>query len=308
MVLSGGLVREGREVFGLEVVDVGLAAGPCQQLDLHGQRVQEVVDPQRRLFDVEACPQLYVLCGNTHRATTRVAVVALAGRHTDGALVVGHALDVLVAVQRHQCGGADGTRLRTEGEALGYITTVSDSTGHHEVHLVDEAHVLESTSSLGNGRHERDAGLLCGEVRPGSGSTLGAIQEDGVGAALGGHPHVVVDPRGTQLELDRDLVVGCLPDLLDLQGEVVGADPVGVACRGPLVNAGGQGAHLGHLLGDLLAHEVTAQTDLAALADEELDGIGKHEVVRVEAVAALDDLVEPSGGEVPLGRNHAALT
>ena len=62
---------------------------------------------------------------------------------------------------------------------------------------------------------------------------------------------------------------------------------------GSLIDAGGQRAHLGYLLSDLLAHQVTTQADLAALADEELDGIGQHQVVRVESVAALDDLVEP---------------
>jgi hypothetical protein len=40
--------------------------------------------------------------------------------------------------------------------------------------------------------------------------------------------------------------------------------------RRALVDAGGQRAHLGDLIGHLLAHQVTAEADLAALADEEL--------------------------------------
>ena len=127
------------------------------------------------------------------------------------------------------------------------------------------------------------------------------------GPALGGHAHVVVDARGAQLELDRDLVVGRLADLLDLQREVVRAEPVGMARRRALVDPGRQRPHLGDLLGHLLAHQVPAEADLAALADEELDRVGEHQVVRVEPVPALDDLVVPLRRQVALGRDHAAL-
>ena len=111
-----------------------------------------------------------------------------------------------------------------------------------------------------------------------------------------------------ELQLDRDLVVGRLARLLHLEREVVRAEPVGVPGRRALVDAGRQRAHLGHLLGHLLAHQVAAQADLAALPDEELDGVGQHQVMRVEAVAALNDLVVPLGREVALGRDHPALS
>src|SRR2546425_3071105 len=53
---------------------------------------------------------------------------------------------------------------------------------------------------------------------------------------------------------------------------------------------------------------MAAESDLAALPDEELAGIGEHQMVRVEPVPALDALVVPLGREVALGRNHPALT
>src|SRR5207248_8237516 len=93
---------------------------------------------------------------------------------------------------------------------------------------------------------------------------------DDVGAALRRHAHVVVDAGGTELELDRDPVVGRLADLLDLQGEVVGAEPVGVTRGRALIDPRRQRAHLRDLLGHLLPHQVAAEPDLAALADEEL--------------------------------------
>ena len=151
-------------------------------------------------------------------------------------------------------------------------------------------------------------GLLRRDVRSGARAALGAVEVDDVRAALGRHAHVVVHARGAQLQLDRDLVVGGLARLLDLQREVVGAEPVGMAGRRALVDAGRQRAHLGHLLGHLLAHQVAAEADLAALADEELHGVGQHQVVRVEPVPALDDLVVPLGREVALGRDHPALS
>ncbi len=77
--------------------------------------------------------------------------------------------------------------------------------------------------------------------------------------------------------------------------------------RGALVDARRKRAHLGDLLGDLLAHEVPAEADLAALADEELDRVREHEVVRVEPVPALDDLVVPLRRQVALRRDHPAL-
>src|SRR3989442_9356588 len=53
---------------------------------------------------------------------------------------------------------------------------------------------------------------------------------------------------------------------------------------------------------------MAAESDLAALPDEELAGVGEHQMVRVEPVPALDALVVPLGREVALGRNHPALT
>ena len=150
-------------------------------------------------------------------------------------------------------------------------------------------------------------GLLGRDVRAGARAALGAVEVDDVRPALRRHPHVVVDARGAELELDRDLVVGRLADLLDLQREIVGAEPVGMARRRALVDPGRERAHLGDLLGHLLAHQVAAEADLAALADEELAGVGEHQVVRVEPVPALDALVVPLGREVALRRDHPAL-
>ena len=80
-----------------------------------------------------------------------------------------------------------------------------------------------------------------------------------------------------------------------------------MARRGALVDAGWQRAHLGHLVGHLLPHQMAAEPHLAALADEELARIREPQMVGVEAVAGLDALVEPLLGIAALVRDHAAL-
>src|SRR5262245_16718583 len=52
---------------------------------------------------------------------------------------------------------------------------------------------------------------------------------------------------------------------------------------------------------------MAAETDLTALADEELAGIGQPQMMRVEAVARLDALIEPLDRIAPLVRDHAAF-
>ncbi len=118
---------------------------------------------------------------------------------------------------------------------------------------------------------------------------------DRVRIAFHRHAHIVIDAGRTQLELDRDHAAGGFADLEDLEREVVRAQPVWVTGRGALVDTGRQRAHLGDLVGHFLAHQVPAKANLATLTDEELAAIRKHEVIRVEAIARLDALVEPLG-------------
>ncbi len=80
-----------------------------------------------------------------------------------------------------------------------------------------------------------------------------------------------------------------------------------MARRRALVDAGRQRAHLRHLVGHLLAHQMAAEPDLAALADEELARVRQPQMMRVEAVARLDALIEPLDRVAPLVGDHAAL-
>ena len=233
-------------------------------------------------------------------------MVAMPRLDADLALEIGLG-DVLVAVERHQRGMADGDGVGAKRQGLGHIGPVADAAGIDQRDLPGLAHIVQRLASLADGRDARDAGLLRGDMRAGAGAALHAVDIDAVGAGLGRHAHVVIDAGGPQLQLDRDFAIGRLADLLDLEGEVVGAEPIGMAGRRALVDACRERAHLGHLVRHLLAHEMAAEADLAALADEELAGVRQAQMVRVEAVARLDALVEPFRGIAPLVGDHAAL-
>src|SRR2546421_369509 len=76
------------------------------------------------------------------------------------------------------------------------------------------------------GRHADGAPA---DVWPGAGAALHAVDINAVGAGFGRHAHIVIHARRTQLELDRDLPVGGFTDLLDLEREVIGTQPVRMA-------------------------------------------------------------------------------
>ena len=58
-----------------------------------------------------------------------------------------------------------------------------------------------------------------------------------------------------------------------------------MARRRALIDSGRERTHLGDLIGHLLAHEMAAEADLAALTDEDFAGIRQPQMVRVESVA-----------------------
>ena len=116
--------------------------------------------------------------------------------------------------------------------------------------------------------------MLDEHVLGGCRAALHAVDNDDVGA--GGHSqlHVMVDPGGADFDVDRDGPVGRLAQLLDLDAQIVGADPIGVAAGRALVDTRRERAHAGHPLVDLLAQQEAATAGLGPLADHDLDGVG----------------------------------
>src|SRR3984957_13781514 len=303
-----GLHRQRRQILGLQRMDVGLAASTRQELRFHRQRVQEIVDALRRFIGIEALAQQRILRRHADRTAAGVAVVAVTGFDTDFIRIVGDAFDVFVAVERHQYRVADGDGVSAERHRLGDVAAVADAAGIDQRYLVPLAELVDGAPRLADGGDTGNAGVLGGNMGTGAGAAFHRIDVDRVGTALYSHAHVVIDARRTELKLDRDLVIGGFADLFDLERQIVRSEPVRVPGRRALVDAGRQRAHFGDLVRHLLAHEVAAETDLAALADEEFASIGDPQMMRIEPVARLDALIEPAFRIAPLVGDHSAFT
>src|SRR5262249_59486293 len=106
------------------------------------------------------------------------------------------------------------------------------------------------------------------------GASLHSVQHDHVGPGLDRERDIEVGPRGADLHVDGLAPVGDLPELADLDLEIVRAGPIRMAAGAALVDALRQVAHLGHAIRDLLAHQHAAAARLRALADNDPDGAG----------------------------------
>src|SRR5262249_17261111 len=127
-----------------------------------------------------------------------MAVVAVAGLDADFLLVVGLG-NVLVAVECHQGRVTDGYRVGPQRQRLGDVGAVADAAGIDQRDLARLAYVVQRLARLADGGDARYAGFVGRDMRPGSGAPFHAVDVNAVGARLGGHAHIVIDPRRPQL-------------------------------------------------------------------------------------------------------------
>ena len=293
------------QVLGLEVQHVGLAAGARDGLRLHGQHPQVVGQPAAALDRVEPRGQLGVLGADARRVGAVLEVVEEA-RGAAELLVLGGVAGMVVA-QRDQRGGADRDRVGAQRQRLGDVGAGADAAGDDQLHLAVHSEFLQRLHGLRDGGQRRDADVLDEHLLGGGGAALHAVDHDDVGAGVHGELHVVVGAGGADLDVDRLLPVGDLAQLVDLDGQVVGAGPVRVPARRPLVDALGQRAHPRDAVGDLLAEQHSAAAGLGALAEHHLDRVGLAQVVGVHPVARRKVLVDQVFALPALLRRHAAV-
>ncbi len=179
--------------------------------------------------------------------------------------------------------------------------------GDDQLHLAVHAELLERLDRRSDGAEDRQPDMLDEDFLRRRRAALHAVEHNHVGAGLDRERRVVKGARGADLDVDRFLPVGDLPELLDLDLEVVGAGPVRMAAGRALIDAGGERAHLGHALGDLLAEQHAAAAGLGALADHDLDGVGAPQIVGVHAVARGQELIDEEVGVTALLLGHAAV-
>ena len=183
----------------------------------------------------------------------------------------------------------------------------ADAARDDQLHLAVHVELLQRLDREPHGGQRGDADVLDEDVLRRGRAALHAVDDDDVGARLDRQRDVVVRARRPDLDEDRLLPVGQLAQLDDLDLEVVGPVPVGVAAGAALVDALRQRAHLGHAVGDLVAEQHAAAAGLGALADDDLDRVGAAQVVGVHPVARGQQLVDEQVGVAALLRRHAAV-
>ena len=164
--------------------------------------------------------------------------------------------------------------------------------GHDDLHLADRLHLLQRAHRLGEAREGRDAGVVEQDVGGRAGTALHPVDHEDVRSGLDRELHVVGHARGPHLHVDRDLPLGGLAHLFDLELQIVGADEVGVAHRRTLVHALRQRALLRDHVRDLRAEQEPARAGLRALPDHDLDRLRHLQVLGVEPVPGREHLVD----------------
>ncbi|MNP06191.1 hypothetical protein D3C76_981640 [compost metagenome] len=170
------------------------------------------------------------------------------------------------------------------------------------------AHLLQSLYRLRDGRQNRDAHVFDKHFLGRRRAPLHAVEHDHVGPGLHRQLDVVVRPARADLHVDRFFPIGDFAQLGDLYRQVIGTCPVRVTAGAALVDADRQGAHAGHPLGDFHAQQHAAATGFGALPQDDFDGIGLAQVVRVHAVARRQVLIDQVLRLPALLRGHAAVT
>ena len=202
---------------------------------------------------------------------------------------------------------ADRHGVGAERQGLGHVGAVADAAGDDELHLAVHAEILQRLHGRADAGERRLADMLDEHFLRRRRAALHAVDDDDVGAGLHGEGDVIVGAGAADLDVDRLLPVGDLAQLDDLDLEIVGAGPIGMPAGRALVDALRQRAHLGDAVGDLLAEQHAAAAGLGALADDDLDGVGLAQVVRVHAVARGQVLVDQRLRLPALLRRHAAV-
>ncbi|MNF95287.1 hypothetical protein D3C84_780320 [compost metagenome] len=214
----------------------------------------------------------------------------------------------VVVAQRNQCRRANRHRVRAQRHGLGHVGSVANPPRNDQLDLAVHAHLLQSLYRLRDGRQNRDAHVFDEHFLGRRRAPLHAIEHDHVGPGLHRQLDVVVRPARADLHVDRFFPIGDFAQLGDLYRQVIGTCPVRVTAGAALVDTDRQGAHAGHPLGDFHAQQHAAATGFGALPQDDFDGVGLAQVIRVHAVARRQVLIDQVLRLAALFRGHAAVT
>src|SRR5439155_13726808 len=128
--------------------------------------------------------------GDPDRAATGVAMIAVARLDADLVWIVGHAFDMLVAIERHQHRMSDRHCVRAERERLGDVAAIADAAGIDKRYVAALAQFIDGATRLADGSDARNAGILGRNMRAGTGATLHGIDIDRIRTAFDRHAHI----------------------------------------------------------------------------------------------------------------------
>ena len=197
-----------------------------------------------------------------------------------------------IASERDQRRLSDRHGVGAHGQRLCHVRTGADTARDDKLNLADHLHLFQRFHRLAQSGQGWYPGMLDEHLLSRRGPALHAVDHDDVGAALDGQLDVVEDARSAYLDVDRDLPVGDLAQLGDLDREIVATGPVGMSARGTLIDALGQRAHRGDSRADLLPQQQAAAARLGALPDHDLYRVGPSQIVGVESVTRRQALID----------------
>src|SRR4029078_8918829 len=97
---------------------------------------------------VEALAEHRILGSDADRAATGMAVGAEGRIEADLGRKVGHALDMLVAIEGHEHRMANGDRIGAKRQSLGDIAAIANTTGINERDLALLAELIDGAARL----------------------------------------------------------------------------------------------------------------------------------------------------------------
>ena len=214
----------------------------------------------------------------------------------------------MVIAQGNQRRRPDGHRIRTERHRLGDVGTVANSSGNDQLNLAMHAHLLQSLYRLRNGRQNRNPDVFDEHFLSGCSAALHAVEHNHVSPGFYRQLDVVVRSARADFHVDRFFPIGDFPDLGNFDRQVIRPGPVRVTAGAALVDTNRQGAHAGHAFGDFHAQQHTAATGFGALPQDDFNGVGLAQIVRVHAIARWQILINQMLRLAAFFRGHAAVT
>ncbi len=152
------------------------------------------------------------------------------------------------------------------------------------MHFVPGVHRVEGFHREGERGKRRNARVLKKNLLRGGRSALHAVDHNNVGPRLHRQFHVIADAGRPHFDIDRHLPIGDLAELLQLDRQIVRADPVGMSAGRALIDSLRQCPHFGDACAHLLTEQHSATTGFGPLTDNDFDRVGLSQIVRIKSI------------------------